>query len=296
MHRQKKRHETTVWSILAVFVFLAVVTPAQGQMGHVLQGAGPINRSMEGASTGNPIDPCGALYWNPAGLVNFDKSIVCVASEFFKSHLRLGSTVPGAGGQWDSEHSHVSLARIPTVGIFLNPEDSDWAFAIGLNSIAGFGVNFDAAVPGAGNPMLYPQAAGGFGGLQSDYQLAQLFLGAGYEITPKLSIGFGPLLSYARLDVDPFPGAAPTATGYPEVERAGSLGFGVNGGILYKINEAWSIGASYRSRVAFKTFDFSASVGPDFSFDLDFPSIQSIGLGYRGIEKWVVNYDIRRID
>ncbi len=285
-------------SILRVCVFLVPMAsaPVRGQVAHVLQGAGAINRSMEGAATGNPVDPCGALYWNPAGLTAFDGAIVCVESELFKSHLRLGSSAPVPGGQWGSEQSHVPLAAIPTVGMFFSPEGSDWAFAVGLNSIAGFGVNFDAAMPGAGNPVLYPQAAGGFGGIQSDYQLAQLFLGAGYRVTPRLSIGLGPLLSYARLDVDPFSAAAPTATGYPEVETAGAFGVGINGGILYRVNEAWSVGAAYRSRVAFQAFDFDASVGPGFSFDLDFPSIQSIGVGYTGLDRWAFNVDVRRID
>jgi len=180
--------------------------------------------------------------------------------------------------------------------MFFNPDDSDWSFAVGLNSVAGFGVDFDPRTPGSGDPLLYPQGAGGFGGLNSEYQLAQLFLGAGHKVTRKLSLGFGLLLNYARLEVDPFPGAAPTMAGYPNVDVAGELGYGFNMGILYDINADWSVGAAYRTMVNFKTFDFSAENAPGFSFDMDLPSILSAGVGYNGLERWKFDFDIRKIN
>src|SRR5438552_3599267 len=51
---------------------LALVTlamdglPARAQIGPILTGQGPVNRSMGGASVAAPLDSLGALYWNPA--------------------------------------------------------------------------------------------------------------------------------------------------------------------------------------------------------------------------------------
>ncbi len=289
----RRRISGILWAL-----FLCGALPLYAQVGHILEGSGPINHSMAGAATGNPVDPCGALFWNPAGLTRFHRNIVCLGSEAFKSHLRLGSAVAGTGawGAWNRDPSHMPLAAIPTIGMFLNPDDSKWSFAVGLNSVAGFGVNFDPRIPNTGNPILYPQNAGGFGGINSEYSLAQLVFGGGRKISDKLSLGVGVLLNYARLEVDPFPGAAPTAAGYPNVDQAGALGYGFNFGILYDINEAWSVGAAYRTMVNFKTFDFSAENAPGFSFDMDLPSILSVGIGYNGLDRWKFTFDIRKIN
>ena len=59
--------------VLAVGVLLAGHEAARAQFGVVLSGAGPENRSMGGASTAAPIDPSGALYWNPAAITGLDE-------------------------------------------------------------------------------------------------------------------------------------------------------------------------------------------------------------------------------
>src|SRR5207244_10949079 len=79
--------------VLALGMLLAGHEAARAQFGVVLSGAGPENRSMGGASTAAPIDPSGALYWNPAAITGLDGSQVGVGLEVLFPHSRLSSGV-----------------------------------------------------------------------------------------------------------------------------------------------------------------------------------------------------------
>lgn len=266
-----------------------------------MEGAGVINRSMEGAATGNPIDMCGALYWNIGGLTQIKRSMLCMGTEFFTSDLNLESAYPG-GGFLGEQNSDFPVSAIPTFGGVYRPKDSKWIFGAGMQSLAGFGVQFDEVAFGSPDPILYSQANGGFGGVSSRYTQGQIVMGAAYQVNEKLSLGFSPILAYAKLEVDPFPGTNPSPTkGYPNVDEAGSFGYGAQFGFLYRFNPEWSVGACYRSTTNFSPFRFDATYldgtpAPRFSFDMDFPSITSLGVGYIPTDKLTLNLDVRYID
>ncbi|MCK5805209.1 MAG: TonB-dependent receptor [Lentisphaeria bacterium] len=270
------------------------------QIGHVLQGAGVINRSMEGASTGNPVDMCGALYWNVAGLTQMKRSMLCMGNEFFMADLNMESAYPG-GMMLGDQDSGFPTSSIPTIGGVYKPKESRWTFAMGMQSIAGFGVEYNSVRPGAPNPILYPQSARGFGAVSSRYSMGQLTLGAAYQMTEGLSLGIAPVFAYSRLEVDPFPGVSPNASGYPDTDEADTYGYGVNLGALYRFNPSWSVGLSYRSEIDFRPFQFDATYPngaiDEFSFDMDFPAIASAGVGYTN-QDWglTLNLDLRHLD
>ena len=69
--------------VLCVLSLLAVArsAPAARAQGFVLAGAGPVNRSMGGASTAAPLDATGALFWNPATLSGLPSSELDFALE-----------------------------------------------------------------------------------------------------------------------------------------------------------------------------------------------------------------------
>src|SRR4051794_11891225 len=64
------------------------------QYGIALSGAGPENRGMGGASTAAPLDPSGALYWNPATITALPGSSVGVGLETLYPQSRLSSGLP----------------------------------------------------------------------------------------------------------------------------------------------------------------------------------------------------------
>lgn len=241
---------------------------AKAQMGHILQGSGAENRAMEGASTGNPINGIGASYWNIAGLSRADKSSLKLSMEYFSSDLQLG-----LGGSL--EDSDYSPDLLPTLGFIYVPKDSEWTFGLGVESVAGFGVDAPRTGPG----------------INSAFMMGQMTLGASYDVTEKLSLGFATILSVAGLEVDPFI----AETGFPATDMEYAPGYGFQFGILYSINEEWSVGASHKTTQDFKSFRYSTN-GQTFAFDMDFPSITSAGFGYMGVEDLTINVDIRYID
>ena len=285
--------------LLTAALFLAPGT-LHAQVGHVIEGAGVINRSMEGAATGNPIDMCGALYWNVAGLTQVKHSMFCMGTEFFMPSVNMSSSGPGWGpnGNQDSDMTH---SIIPTIGFTYKPKDSLWTFGVGMQSIAGFGVEYERVKPGNPNPIFYPQGSGGFGGVKSSYGLGQMVAGAAYKMTPHLSLGIAPVLAFSRLEVDPFPGTRPNASGYPDVDKETAYGVGLEVGALYRFNPTWSVGVSHRSEVDFSSFDFTGTypdgASRDFSFDLNLPSISSVGVGYVATDLGLtINLDLRYLD
>src|SRR5437588_8369376 len=78
----------------AACLVLALAGPAARAQGIILSGAGPVNRSMGGASTAAPLDATGALYWNPASITGLDRSEMAFGLELLFPHTTLSSSVP----------------------------------------------------------------------------------------------------------------------------------------------------------------------------------------------------------
>src|SRR6516164_4620872 len=81
--------------VLCVLSLLAVArsAPAAQAQGFVLAGAGPVNRSMGGASTAAPLDATGAIYWNPATLAGLPRSEIDFGLELLYTTAYLSSEV-----------------------------------------------------------------------------------------------------------------------------------------------------------------------------------------------------------
>src|SRR5262245_30691758 len=198
---------------LAVWLaLLLLATPANAQYGIVLSGAGPVNRSMGGASTGLPLDATGALYWNPAAIGGLRRSEVELGTELLLPHVRVNSAVPaGALGPLGppvtlsgSTKSDNGVSPVPTMGVVWRPdENSPLTFGAGLLLVGGFNVNYPGS---ATNPILTPQppVGLGLGALTAELQVFQFVPTVSLEVAPGLFIGAAPTLTLARLAADPF--------------------------------------------------------------------------------------------
>jgi len=279
-------------NLLFISIFFVASFSVSAQMGHIMQGAGVINRSMEGAATGNPIDNCGVLYWNTAGLSRYKRTSICVSLEGFTNKLTLSSSAGLASG---SDKSNFDPSAIPTLSLIYVPKnpDSRWRFGIGSQSVAGFGVDFSSSTT---NPILAPQAAGGFGSVVSNFKMGQICFATSYQVTDKLALGFSPILSASSLAVKPFPATQPSLTGYPVAKEDWALGYGFQLALLYQVTDTFSFGLSYKSKQDFERFKYHGGANGGFTFNMDFPSIASMGVGYTGIKNLTVNIDLRHID
>ena len=291
------------------FALVLFTTSVFSQAGHIMQSAGSVNMSMGGAATAQPLDISGALQWNPAAISVFDSKIINFDLGIFFSSPELSSSLPaGAMGAGSPAVSGITeddrgASPMPALAFVYGKEGSKHTFGVSAVGISGFGVTFpeEANNPMSSsfnpnlnsNPVNYPQAANGFGHIESDYMLLQIGLAWAYEITNELSIGVQPTLNYSALELAPnpispadFPVAmGGTGKGYPTSDKASAIGFGAQFGVFYNSPSGFKLGASYKTPQKFSDLDFEntyldGSAAPDVAFNMDYPAILSFGLGY----------------
>lgn len=299
-------------NILKLAVLL-LTTSLFAQAGHIMQGVGSVNMSMGGAATAQPLDISGALQWNPAAISVFDNKMINFDIGAFFSSPELSSSLPaGMMGPGSPAVSGVTkddrgVSPMPALAYVYGKEGSKHTFGVSAFGISGFGVTFpeEANNPMSpsfnpslnSNPVNYPQAARGFGHIESDYMLLQVGIAWAYELTNELSIGVQPTINYAALELAPNPLSSPSQTlGYPVSDKASAIGFGAQFGVFYNSPSGFKLGASYKTAQKFSDLEFKntyldGSSAPDVAFNMDYPAILSFGLGYStGVIDLAVDY------
>jgi long-chain fatty acid transport protein len=292
---------------------LVCAAPARAQSGIMLSGAGPVNRAMGGVAEATAIEASGALYWNPATISGLDRSQMSYGVELAYPHQTLASNVaagslgPGtpAVPLAGSDRSDSGLLPLPAGGLVYKPEDSPWTMGMGISVAAALGVNYPAS---KFNPILTPQPPNGIGlgGVFSSLQVLEIAPALSYELTPRLSIGFGPALDLLQLQLDPAIVAPPSdaggigsATYPPGTHTRFHWGAGFDAGIYYAHEDGWRLGASVKSPRWFEPIRFESTnlLGAEnnFTFNMELPLIASAGAAY-AFEHLLVGADVRYID
>lgn len=254
------------------------------QAGHIMQGIGAENMSMGGAATAQPVDINGALHWNPAGITVFDKRTLSVNAGLFFSAPEIKSKAPSPGGPVSGiTKDDRGVSIMPALGFVWGSGNSRHRFGASAFGISGFGVTFPES---PSNPITMPQEYGGFGRIQSDYQLLQVGFTYAYKVSSHFSIGVAPTFNYASLELAPNPLSAPDpAKGYPVSNDASAVGIGGQLGIFYQSGTGFKLGASFKSQQYFSHFKFEntfmdGSSAPAVQFTMNYPAILSVGAGY----------------
>jgi long-chain fatty acid transport protein len=128
-----------------------------------------------------------------------------------------------------------------------------------------------------------------------------------YRINEHVSVGAGPILVTGNVNLQKdLPIQFADAT-YGHVELAGkATGFGYNVGLHNKLNDYWSLGISYRSRVNMAlpdgkaTFTVPDALAPNFpsgtfSSSLPLPSVTSFGVAYTSGDKFAAVFDLNHV-
>jgi long-chain fatty acid transport protein len=301
--------------ILLQLCFSLFAIAAFGQAGHIMQGVGAVNMSMGGAATGQPLDISGALQWNPAAISTFDNTIIKLDIGLFFSSPELSSSLPagmlgpGAPAVSGTTQDDRGISPMPALAVVWGNADSKHTFGLSAFGISGFGVTFpeEANNPFSpnfnptlnSNPINYPQAANGFGLIESDYMLLQVGFTYAYAISDKFSIGLEPTFNYASLMLKPNPTANPTGAGYPNTEKTSTTGVGGQVGVFFDSGNGFKAGASYKTEQSFSELEFDntyldASTGTN-SFKMNYPAIISVGVGYSA-ENFDLALDYRFVD
>jgi long-chain fatty acid transport protein len=273
--------------------------------GHVLHGVGSINQSMGGAGIATSIDAVGSNYNNVSSLSFLERSSIELGAELFIPDRSLSGSalLPTGGVASGTVDSKTREAVIPNFGLAYK-FDEDWTFGFSAVGIGGFGVDYPANLPnplGKFNPLALPQRYGGFGAIDSNYQLLQMTPSVAYKITKDLSIGLGYNLDWASLSVDPWPATVPNESGYPSGSHAASAwGQGFTVGATYQALSKLALGVSFKSPQWFNDFSWNSQypngMPANFGFRLDYPMIVGAGLSYKPIDDLTLATDLKWIN
>ena len=234
----------------------------------------------------------------------------------------LGPGSPASPAVFGTTEDDRGVSPLPAIAMLWGNADSKHTFGVSAFGISGFGVTFPQETnlpfdmggnpnmnwdPTTSNPINWPQGLNGFGRIESDYLLLQVSGTYAYEISDKISIGIQPNINYASLELNPNPTAAPdfppaiggTGKGYPKVESTSAIGFGGQIGIFYDSGTGLKLGASYKTNQSFGDFEFDnkyldGTDAPDNKFQMDFPAIVSVGVGY-SLTNFDITLDYRRV-
>ncbi len=267
--------------------------------GYFPHGYGMKSDGMGGAATALAQDSYGGAN-NPASMV-WAGSRVDVGGTWFKpvrDAERTGSAIPTLNGKVNSGRED-----------FLVPE-------FGYNSMINKDLSVGVSVYGNGGMNTsYPQGSFNCGGGGANIlcgsgtlgvNLIQLIVAptVAYKLNAQNSVGASVLLGYQRFAVqgiqsfDNAPGFPPFTGAKGSVTNNGddsATGAGVRVGYQGHLSDAFSVGASYSTKVSMSKFDkykglFAGSGG------FDIPSNYSVGLAFMPNAQWTVALDYGRIN
>jgi long-chain fatty acid transport protein len=299
-----------VWS-LAVLCLASSTGYGQGV---IAPGAGPINRSMGGASTAAPVD-IGASYWNPATISFLEREEVLIGSELIIPSLHYSGSLPARSingvlpteSRFGTSRSDSGVPTNLAVGAsFKLAPDSPLTTGIFISGVLGGNVNFAGSFV---TPTLAPRQPPDFFGLGPVYANSSLLAikpMASYQFGERLSVAFAPVISTGTVQFSPafFAPGPPDQFGIntfpPATNSRPFWGGGFELGLFYALNEAWNVGFSYKSPIWQEKWSYN-SFNPDLSprtigTQAEVPAIYSWGIAYKGIDRLLIDVDFRYFD
>ena len=284
---------TAIW-FAAVIATLFISSNSRAQ-GPYLSAAGPVHRSMGGASAAAPLDALGALYWNPATISGLENTELEVGMDLLFINHTVASSVGGVSGSTEAEPG---VFPIPNMGWVYHTPNPAITLGLAINAVGGFKTNLPAD---PSNPVLAP-APTGLGRVSSEASFLQIAPVVSLALADNLSVAAGPTVTTGQVGFEPYIFDPANADGSYSTGRSTRYhwGGGIQGGIYYIHDCRWHLGASLKSpswMEEFQAFGEDQTGAPRLlhtKFDL--PLILSLGLAYSGMEDWLIATDVRLVD
>ena len=290
-------------AVYGLCVVLVVGSTQVDAQGIALNGIGPINQSMGGASVAAPIDAAGALHWNPASISGLQHGETSFGATLALASANVTSAITAPFPLAGNDRSESGVAPIPYAAFVDRDPGSRFTYGLGLYGIGGFRANYPSS---QSNPVLTPQPplGVGVGKLTGEAELLQIVPTLSFALSERLSVGIAPTITLGRLTADPLLLAAPDdANGdsiatYPSGRgNRYSWGGGFQTGVYMITENCWHLGASIKSTQWFDRFRFKSSdeLGRPrtVSLELEYPTIVSVGAAYSGFENILFAADVR---
>jgi len=291
----------------------AIVSPAHAAgFSTFEQGSNAMGQAM--AFTAQADDPS-AMFYNVGGLAFFDER------EFYAglTFTALGDTeftgadpTPGAGEPGRQSDELV----IPPHFYWVEPVNDRWIVGLSVTSPFGFTTEWE-------DPARLDPPARWSGRYIIDKAVLDdidLTPNVGFRINDKLGVGFGSIARFSSLELDrridgnDFDSGIPAGTdvGRAQFDSDTDTGFGFNVGVLHRLNDFFSWGLSYRSKITVdytsdtqltqiltgdQTVDDTIAAALPFGQDLpaetsiEFPDQASLGVAFRFNPRWLFEAD-----
>lgn len=256
---------------IASAVSAALVTLSQGvhaTNGDQMLGLTATQWGMGGATVAAPQDAATIMY-NPAGLATLGIKEV---------RFDMGVGVLNPPRQANDQDSDSEYYLMPAGAVAFNVNDKLF-LGMSMGGTSGSGVDFAdvLAAPGAQAVVTTKQS----------YKIAP---GFAYKVNEQLSLGAALQIGYQSLAM--YNGMNPAATlSLPQTQVYGA---GMNAGVIYKLNDAVQLGASWTSKTNMDEFKWNTNSG-SYAMTLDMPQIMAIGAAFKPMPGLLVEADIKRI-
>ncbi len=303
------------------------ITPAvHATNGYQLTGIGAYQKSLGGAVTAKPGSAMTAIS-NPAGMARIGKR-ADFSMEMFMPERFVDFTATGG----EKNESAADLYGVPALGWTAPTSDgSDLYFGGGMYGTSGLGTDYPqtrfspeiTSGPQQGPAMYFE----GYSAIQF-WQMAPTLA---WNASDKLTYGISLNIDYQSvsfkqaflMDGDGS-GTADgivdaTAVNFDLSRTAQAFGYGVSLGVLYDINDDFTVGASYKSKQTFSTLKYQLSHGDiqdvsgrnmlpitgctggvcpagTYSLNLDFPAMYSVGMAYQLNKFTSLSLDVKQIE
>lgn len=291
-------------SLLATSVAASMMMAgaAHATNGYQLIGIGSYQMGMAGAVTSNPGSAMTAIT-NPAGIAEISPQADFSMEAFMPTrHVSLQSGAPLV-------KSDSNLYGVPSLGWTAPISDgSNVYFGGGMYATSGLGVDY---LTQAGSGMNF-QGYSQLGVFEMAPTLA-------WKVNDKMTLGASLNIGYMQLGFKqgitnsstgtPITGSSP---GMPPAyidmsQSANAFGFGATIGMMYKINNMVTVGASYRSKQKFQELKYNLSAGQvsvqgnampagRYTAQLDIPQQLSAGVTVRPLNGLSISGDVKWIN
>jgi len=221
---------------------LAVLAPeAQATNGYFVYGFGPTAKGMAGAGAAYSTDSMASAN-NVAGMAFVGRRADIDVTLFNPNRdiAALGATNPLPAGTTKSD---TSFFQIPNFGVNY-PVGDKWSVGFTMNANGGMNTEYPVSV----------FQGFGAGSVPTGVDLAQalMALSVTYKVTPNVAIGFAPVGAFQRFKaygLEAFKGSSETPSAVTGRGYEQSGGYGFRMGIQGRLNDYWSAGVGYQSRM-----------------------------------------------
>ncbi|HED13863.1 MAG TPA: hypothetical protein ENI62_09470 [Gammaproteobacteria bacterium] len=281
----------TTATVTVVALLAALPATSYATNGMFSHGFSAANSGMGGAGVALPLDALAAST-NPAGMVDIGNSSSVGLAYFspLRSYKVTGAASGGfppfPGGKINSGHKYF---MIPSFGMNWQLDNTG---TLGLAVYGNGGMSTDWQASDT------PFAMGTFGAGDAGVSYAELFINLNYarKLTDNFSFGVGAIANRSQFKVNGITGFGGFSTSPAKLSNNGydsDFGFGGIIGVLAKVSDSVSLGASYQSKIKNKMSKYAGLFPNKGEFDI--PGTAQVGVAIKAGGGLTFAADVQKI-